>query len=152
MKKKSLIALMTVTFVIAVFGIVGPVSAGNPNAERAVFEADIVPASTADHTLDKGEVYIRDDGSYKIEIEGAEPDTTYRVFMVFGEPGSLIREQLGEILTDEEGEGKLEDFLCFDEDPIVDLPRIKLRSGGTVQFVSGFTPVQCNLPPSVPQF
>ena len=145
MKKKSLIVLMTVTLVIAAFGLVGPTSAKQPDGGRALFEADIVPATIDGHLLDKGEVYIREDGSFKVEIEGAMPDTPYRVFLVFGAP--IARIELldfddNSLATNEDGEGKLEGDLCPDIEGSFGNPWIEIYSGdarrGTLQFVSGF--------------
>jgi len=67
---------------IAAFGMVGPASAGKPFDVRAVFEADIVPVDS--QPLEKGEVWIRESGDFKVEIEGAEFEEDYVVYLMFG--------------------------------------------------------------------
>ena len=129
---------------------------------RTVFKADIVPAGTADtQTLEKGEVYIRVGGNFKVKIKGAEVEgadvaTTYEVFLLFEAPGTPGTPgtpyiYLGELDTDEEGDGKLEgDGLCFGDGGFVGNPWIEIRLGVEVQFVSGFELDQCATPPSPP--
>ena len=166
MNKKSLIALMTVTLMIVTFGPVGPAGAKQPFKKmRTVFKADIVPAGTADtQTLEKGEVYIRVGGNFKVKIKGAEVDdvevaTKYGVYLLFeapetpGTPGTAGTPSiyLGDLDTDEEGDGKLEgDGLCFGDGGFVGNPWIEIRLGDEVQFVSGFELDQCATPPSPP--
>ena len=91
MKKKSLMVLITVTLVIAAFGLVGPVSADQPAGKRAVFEADIVPVDS--EPLEKGEVWIRSNGDFKVEIEGAAASETYEVILFFGDPADPGRQR-----------------------------------------------------------
>ena len=147
MKKKSLMFLITVTLVIAAFAIAVPASAGERNHDhgRALFEADIVPVGV--HPLVKGEVYIRDNGDFKVEIEGAEPGQTYLVYLMYGDdPGNPSEKELvGQpttFTTDEDGECKLEgviDNLCGN----VLNPWIELRDGVDVHYVSGFILYSC---------
>jgi len=139
MKKKSLIVLMTVTLVIAAFSIVGPASAKKPFDVRAMFEADIVPVDS--QPLEKGEVWIRESGDFKVEIEGAEFEEDYVVYLMFGSPGTPTELYLGDLSTDEEGEGKLEGSgLCHQDGGYAGNPWIEIRllEGGAVQYVSGF--------------
>ena len=149
MKKKSLIVLMTVTLVIVAFGIVGPASAKKPFDVRAMFEADIVPVDS--QQLEKGEVWIRESGDFKVEIEGAEFEEDYVVYLMFGSPGTPTELYLGDLSTDEEGEGKLEGSgLCFLTGGYAWNPWIEIRlDDDTVQYVSGFVLEPCS-DPSVP--
>ena len=149
MKKKSLIVLMAVTLVIAAFSIVGPASAKKPFDVRAMFEANIVPVDS--QPLEKGEVWIRESGDFKVEIEGAEFEEDYIVYLMFGSPGTPTELYLGDFSTDEEGEGKLEGSgLCFLTGGYAGNPWIEIRLvDETVQYVSGFVLEPCD-DPSVP--
>ncbi|MGD9106891.1 MAG: hypothetical protein PVJ50_07440 [Desulfobacterales bacterium] len=149
MKKKSLIILITVTLVIVAFGIFGPASAKKPFDVRAMFEADIVPVDS--QPLEKGEVWIRESGDFKVEIEGAEFEEDYVVYLMFGSPGTPTDLYLGDLSTDEEGEGKLEGSgLCFLLGGYAGNPWIEIRfDDETVQYVSGFELEACS-DPSVP--
>jgi len=150
MKKKSLIVLMTVTLVIAAFGIVGPASAKKPFDVRAMFEADIVPVDS--QPLEKGEVWIRESGDFKVEIEGAEFEEDYVVYLMFGSPGTPTELYLGDLSTDEEGEGKLEGSgLCYESGGFAGNPWIEIRlDDDTVQYVSGFVLEPCSDPSAPP--
>jgi len=148
MKKKSLIVLMTVTLVIAAFGIVGPASAKKPFDVRAMFEADIVPVDS--QPLEKGEVWIRESGDFKVEIEGAEFEEDYVVYLMFGSPDAPTELELGDLSTDEEGEGKLEGSgLCYLIGGYAGNPWIEIRLDEAVQYVSGFV-LEPYEDPSVP--
>jgi len=149
MKKKSLIVLITVTLVIAAFGLVGSAIARQPFSVRAVFEADIVPFDA--QPLDKGEVYIREGGNFKVEIEGAEIETTYLVYLLFGSPTSPDEIYLGVLETDEEGEDKLEgQGLCCLTGGYAGNPWIEIRFDGEVHYVSGFALEGCSAPSAPP--
>ena len=90
-----------------------------------VFEANIVPgAYPAGEPFEKGEVKVHADGSFEIEIEGAQVNETYSV---------LVGEWVGTaeyggvdwyrwspdvtLITDEEGEGKCNGNLPSDTEP-----------------------------------
>ena len=149
MKKKSLIVLMTVTLVIAAFGIVGPASAKKPFDVRAMFEADIVPVDS--QPLEKGEVWIRESGDFKVEIEGAEFEEDYVVYLMFGSPGTPTELYLGDLSTDEEGEGKLEGIaVCWESGGYAGNPWIEIRLDDAVQYVSGFVLEPCSAPSAPP--
>ena len=151
MKKKSWIVLIILTLVFATFGLVGPASAKRPFEVRAMFEADIVPVDS--QPLEKGEVWIRESGDFKVEIEGAEPDQSYTVFLMFGLPADPTEIELGDLETDEEGEGKLEgSALCYLTGGYAGNPWIEIRWGGEVQYVSGFAFEGCSNPSVPPGF
>ena len=57
---------------------VGPVCAKRPGGVRAVFEADMVSESSAINPGPYGEVWIRADKSFKVELKGV-PDGDYDV-------------------------------------------------------------------------
>ena len=145
MKKKSLMFLITVTLVIAAFVLAGPASAGKRHQRRAVFQADIVPLDG--QALYQGRVVIRNDGKFKVAIKGAGANTDYNVWLVYGDPTYPISEDdLGILMTNKKGKGEFYGEVCVPE-CFVHMPRIELRYGGTVHYVSGFAPVICDDPP-----
>ena len=84
MKKLMAIAL-AVVMLIAMFAVVGPVSAVQPDpSERGIYEAGIVPVPWVTPTppLDEGEVKVWADGSVEIKLKGAQPDTEYHLTLL----------------------------------------------------------------------
>jgi len=143
MKKKSWIVLIILTLVIAAFGLAGPASAKRPFDVRAMFEADIVPVDF--QPLEKGEVWIRESGDFKVEIEGAEPDQTYGVFLMFGSPADPTEIDLDPLMTDEEGDGRREGSgLCYLTGGYAGNPWIEIRLNDEVHYVSGFALEVCS--------
>lgn len=140
MKKKSLMFFIIVTLAIAAFGLAAPASAGKGHLGRAVFEADLFPV--ADHSLNKGRVCIRKNGKFKVKLKGAEANTEYDVYLVYGDTITPSEKELGTLTTDRKGKGKLFGEVCVNEDVVL-MPRIEVRYG-LVKFVSGFVPVLCN--------
>ena len=138
---KRLIAIaVTVVMVITAFAMVGPVSAGPPD-NPAVFEATIVPTPWSDQSLPKGEVYVRADGSVKVEIEGALINTPYDVYLgrlVLTDPPSWTWEWilLGTFTTDDDGEGDF--FTTISGTWAAPVLRITLADVGHTKFASGF--------------
>ena len=139
--------LITVAVMITMFGLIAPASAGQPFEVRALFETDIVPLGN--QLLDKGEVYIRESGNFKVEIEGAAPDTDYSVFLLFGDLGNPTVIELGDLFTEEEGEGALEGENLWCSEDLTGVtyagnPWIEIRySDGIVHYVSGFAIGSC---------
>jgi len=101
-----------------------------------VFEADIFDVRGGD-PLTKGEVYVRLDGSVKVEIEGAASDETYRVVLICGKCGNTVTTVLGMIDTDSNGDFVLTTTLL---PRVYASPRVAVDKGfGTpAEFVSGF--------------
>jgi len=134
---------------IAAFGMVGPASAGKPFDVRAVFEADIVPVDS--QPLKKGEMWIRESRDFKVEIEGAEFEEDYVVYLMFGSPGTPTELYLGDLSTDEEGEGKLEGIaVCWESGGYAGNPWIEISLDGEVHYVSGFEFEGCSSPSAPP--
>lgn len=110
--KKVMAIAVAVVMLIAVFAVVGPVGASQPDGGRAVYEADIVPTGWGTDPLDEGEVYVREDGSVMVKIEGAVPDRTYYVFFgqQVGQPISAWTltwgNPIGSFTTDGDGNGE----------------------------------------------
>lgn len=120
---KRLIAIaITVACVAMLLGIVMPLGAGSqPGNVRAVFESDITrvplvpgppPIFDGNHPLENGNVYIREDGSYLVELTGAAPDYLYRVYMLHGPLCPPQAMMLGDIWTDSSGDFKLSGTLA----------------------------------------
>ena len=107
-----------------------------PGETRAVFEADIFDIRGGD-PLNKGEVYIRTDGSVKVEIEGAAANERYRVVLICGKCGDTAATVLGMIYTDNNGDFLLTSTL---QPKVYVSPRVSVDKGlGTqAEFVSGF--------------
>lgn len=141
MKKKSLIVLITLTLVIALFGLVGLVSAGQPAGKRAQFEADIIPVDT--QPLEKGEVWIRSNGNFKVDIEGAAASEIYEVYLLYGDPTNPESIKLGELETDEDGDDKLYEVEYINCGIPFGNPWIEIRLEGDVHYVSGFILDSC---------
>lgn len=142
---KKLIALaVAVVLVITAFAMVGPVSAGPP-ANPAVFESVLIPAPWGSESLTKGEVYVRADGSLKLEIEGATGDQTYNVWMgqanwVSGSGWTIPAVnwvKIGSFKTDANGDGSLTLGADSIVGPVVG-PVFELAWGGVPRFITGF--------------
>ncbi len=83
--KKALSIMLGILFVTSVFVI--------PAMAREVFKAEIIPCGPRETTascgsnpaaidpLQRGEVEVMDNGAVRVELFGAAPDTTYRVFV-----------------------------------------------------------------------
>ena len=69
--KKSITIGLIITLVICLITTIPVFAKGQPNDCRAVFESDIIDIDTeVGDDLDKGDVWFREDGSFKVEIEG----------------------------------------------------------------------------------
>jgi len=145
--KKSIAIGIIVTLVIGVIAAI-PVFAARPGGVRAVWESDIVPTHQAIlYGLDfgKGEVYIRTNLDFKVEIEGLNDTPDGTVFDVIFRHGVGKGEQeflLGQ-LTINGGYGLLEgnlDTLGFSSmDDIVRVPMIRIYDDGwKAIFANGF--------------
>ncbi len=83
--KKALSAVLAILFVVSVFVV--------PAMAREVFKSEIIPCGPRETTascgsnpaaidpLQRGEVEVLDSGAVRVELMGAAPDTTYRVFV-----------------------------------------------------------------------
>lgn len=142
MKKLMAIAVAVVLVLTLGSGVVFAGKEGSqPEGELAVFEATIVPTPWSDQSLTKGEVYVRADGSVKIEIEGALINTPYDVYLgrlVLTDPPSWTWEWilLGTFTTDDDGEGDLDTTIS--ETWAAPVLRITLAGVGHTKFTSGF--------------
>jgi len=138
---KKLIAItLAVVLVVSAIAVIPVLAKTQPHGVRAMFECDIVPTSMGGTDMEKGEAWIRTDGSYKVEIEGvvAGDGTVYNVELHYGCGGPTTVVVLNDI-TIYDGEGMCTGTL----DPIGDdvrCPRIRIfaASGGPAQFTSGF--------------
>jgi hypothetical protein len=147
--KKSIIIGIIVAVVIGSIAAV-PIFAAKPNGERAVFESDIVETANHGTPLEKGEVWIRADGSFKVEIEGvdAAPDTVYEVFLRYGFGRGVRVVLLGYIFIDDDGYGELEGYLQWRgiEEETIRSPMIRINEyedGRYDEMASGFWVPEC---------
>jgi len=139
---KRLIAVtLAVVLVVSAIAVIPVIAKTQPHEVRAMFECDIVPTSMGGTDMEKGEAWIRTDGSYKVEIEGvvADDGTVYNVELHYGcgAPPTATVVVLNDITIDD-GEGKSEGFLYITDN--VRCPRIRIfeNGGGPAQFTSGF--------------
>jgi hypothetical protein len=80
--KKSIIIGSIVTLVIGLIAAIPVFAKSQPADCRAVFEADMFDFSPTDGcVVEKGEAWIREDGSFKIEIEGEILAGTYYIWL-----------------------------------------------------------------------
>ena len=106
--KKSIVIGIVVTLVIGLVAAMPVLAKGQPNDCRAVFESDIVDIDTeAGDALDKGEVWFRDDGSFKVELEGETLVESEVYTVILYNFLDLSQTELGTITINEEGEGVL---------------------------------------------
>jgi len=146
--KKLIAVTLAVVLVISAIAAIPVLAKTQPPGGRAVFESDIVPTFNAELqglTLEKGEVWIRADGSFKVEIEGVNDveGTTYDVYLRHGVGRGEANEWLGVLVLDEDGEDILEGNLSsvFGDDMTIRSPMIRIydQSGGwKAEFASGF--------------
>jgi hypothetical protein len=122
--KKLLVVMLSLAFVMA-FAF-GTLCAKKPayTDYRAVFESDIVDGRGI--RID-GEVYIRSNGAYKIELKGVE-DGTYSVTL---RCSNIVDTTLNDLVV-EDGEGKSEGYVYV---PCVK-PYIEIE--GPETYYSGF--------------
>ena len=138
---KKLIAItLAVVLVISLIAAIPVLAKTQPHNCRAVFESDIVALELDGQELDKGEVWIREDGSYKVEIEGAElvEGDEYTVRLRYN---LVTVVELGTIEINEDGEGMIEGWLSdvAVEDEVVKLPWVVILDDEDFpQFGSGF--------------
>jgi hypothetical protein len=145
--KKSIIVGIIVTVVIGLIATV-PVFAGRPGGVRAVWESDIVPTHQATlYGLEfgKGEVYIRSNLDFKVEMEGLDdaPDGT-ELDVIFRHGVGMGEQEfsLG-VLTINDGYGLLEGNLgtlgFYSMDNIVRVPMVRIYyEDGKALFANGF--------------
>ena len=114
--KKTLSILLGFLFVTSIFVV--------PAIAREIFKAEIIPCGPRDTTascgsnpeaidpLQRGEVEVLDNGAVKVELMGASPDTTYRVFVGnwargrdfrFEFRGDSDSDSIGTVMTDDNG-------------------------------------------------
>jgi len=146
--KKSIAIGIIVTVVIGLIAAI-PVFAARPGGVRAVWESDIVPTHQATlYGLEfgKGEVYIRTNLDFKVEIEGLDDVTDGTVFGVIFRHGVGMGEQefsLGPLtINDGYGllEGNLDTLGFYSMDNIVRVPMIRIYyDGGKAIFANGFS-------------
>ena len=68
--KKSIALGILVTLVIGLIAVVPLFGKSQPGGARAVFQSDLFAPAPESFDLEKGEVWIREDGSFKVEVEG----------------------------------------------------------------------------------
>ena len=68
--KKSIALVILVTLVIASIAVVPLFAKSQPGGARAVFQSNLFAPEPESFDLEKGEVWIREDGSFKVEVEG----------------------------------------------------------------------------------
>ena len=142
--KKSIAITVVVTLVISLLAAIPVFAKSQPNECRAVFESDIIESTVGDDELDKGEVWFREDGSFKVEIEGESlvEGEEYDVLLwdLLGE-GTY---ELGTITISEDGDGVLTGYLYDKGVQDIDIiPVIQIFSETDWEFVSG-----CYVPPA----
>lgn len=114
--KKALSMLIGVLFVTSIFVV--------PAIAREMFKAEIIPCGPRETTaacgsnpvaidpLQRGEVEVLDNGAVRVELMGASPDTTYRVFVGNWDRGRGFRfefrgdsdsDSIGTVMTDDSG-------------------------------------------------
>ena len=142
--KKLIAVAVALVLVIALFAMVAPVGAKGPPDNPAVFESDLIPAPWGGESLTKGEVYVRADGSVKVEIEGATGGKTYNVWMGQANwtgSGWTIPParwaKIGAFTTDANGDGVLTLPADSIVGPVVG-PVFELAWGGVPRFITGF--------------
>ncbi len=114
--KKALSMLIGVLFVTSIFVV--------PAMAREIFKAQVIPCGPRDTTvscgsnpeaidpLQHGEVEVQDNGAVRVELFGAAPDTTYRVYVGnwargrgfrFEFRGDSDSDSIGTVMTDDNG-------------------------------------------------
>ena len=68
--KKSVALGILVTLVIGSIAVVPIFAKSQPNSVRAVFQSDLFAPEPESFGLEKGEVWIGEDGSFRVEVEG----------------------------------------------------------------------------------
>ena len=141
--KNSIVIGLIVTLVISLIAAIPVFAQSQPNDCRAVFESDIIdPVVGEGDELDKGEVWVREDGNFKVEIEGATlvEGEVYTVILI-----NLLdwsETELGTITINEDGEGILTGDLSsvgidIEDSSVVPLVIIA-DDEGRDQFINGF--------------
>ena len=141
--KKSIAIGLIVTLVIGLIAAMPVLAKGQPNDCRAVFESDIVDIDTeVGDDLDKGEVWFREDGSFKVEIEGEDLVESEVYTVVLYNFLDLSETELGTITINEDGEGVLTGNLYDAGIDIEDMDIVPyvviLDDEEQEQFVNGF--------------
>jgi len=141
--KKSIAIGLIVTLVIGLIAAMPVLAKGQPNDCRAVFESDIVDIDTeVGDDLDKGEVWFREDGSFKVEIQGEDLVESEVYTVVLYNFLDLSETELGTITINEDGEGVLTGNLYDAGIDIEDMDIVPyvviLDDEEQEQFVNGF--------------
>ncbi len=113
---RKVLIMLGVLFMVSIFVI--------PAMAREVFKAQIIPCGPRETTascgpnpaaidpLQRGEVEVLDSGAVRVELMGAAPDTTYRVFVGnwargrdfrFEFRGDSDSSSIGTVMTDDSG-------------------------------------------------
>jgi len=134
--------MVMVLAVVLVLTLGAVPTSAEPNV---VYETNIVPGPwPADEVdpLDKGEVKVYTNGDFTIEIEGATPNRTYKVYVGEWVGGSTVSwSSPGWLTTDDEGEGTYSGTLTYGmHRPLFALnyPPYADTYGHANVFVSGF--------------
>ena len=141
--KKSIAIGLIVTLVIGLITAIPVFAQGQPNDCQALFESDIIDIDPeVGDDLDKGEVWFREDGSFKVEIEGETlvENGVYTVILYNFLDDSQT--ELGTMTINEDGEGVLTgnlydagiDIEDMDVVPVV----VIVDNEEQEQFVNGF--------------
>ena len=107
--KKVIAVILVVALAIGAFSFVMPASA-EPDIK---FKASIVPgAFPLDHTLEKGEVKVYNNGTFEIKVWGCKPEQNYWVNLgsYVGDSGGGVLKWSGNLATfttDEKGAAKV---------------------------------------------
>jgi len=106
--KKSIAIGLIVTLLIGLITAIPVFAKGQPNGCRAVFESDIIDIDTeVGDDLGKGEVWFREDGSFKVEIEGESLVESEVYTVILYNFLDFSTTELGTITINEDGEGVL---------------------------------------------
>lgn len=141
--KKVIAVALAVALVVGGLSLAMPAIA-DPDV---VFEASIVPGGfPAGETIDKGEAKVYAGGSFVIEIEGAQANETYNVLVgrwvgtAGGGKGVEWETLAVQLITDDEGEGAVSDYLPSGNWSLFALNDADNEEGteGANRFVSGF--------------